>query len=177
MAWSLRCPVCRKKFAWEDPAKKGFPDNCLLCKAYIGHDRDDDDIVMPFIRTSGKTKATDQVYRDMERGSEVRAQAAADQLGVPVAEMSDLKITDLKPTTHHGDVAAPPLPPHLRNLGSFGQSQGAEFAASAHTGPEPHAGARARAALQSHHARLTGGAAVSDRPALETLQPGYRPRA
>jgi hypothetical protein len=177
MAFSLRCPICRKKFPWPDPSKNGFPTHCQVCGEEIGHNRADDDIVLPFIRTSQATKATDKVYRDIEAGAEVRAQAAADELGVPVSEMSDLKINDLRPTTRHGDIAAPPLPPHLQNLGSFGQSQGAEFAASAHVGAEPHAGARARVSLQSHHAKLTGGAGVSDRPALETLQPGYRPRA
>src|ERR1700675_4882193 len=93
MGYSLRCPECRGKFPWF-PAK-GMPRFCALCGAEVGHDRADDDVVMPFIK-SAKTKSVDSVYRDMEAGSENRARLAAEHAGVPVSEMSSLKITDMR---------------------------------------------------------------------------------
>lgn len=195
MPYSLKCPACRKKFPW-NPVE-GFPENCPLCETRVAHDRADDDIVVPFIRSNGHTKATDEIYRQMEAGSEVRAQAAAEIAGVPASEMSDLKITDLRPTTRPGDVAAVPVNnavtqqmDRMRAQGrpvGFGGMDGSGLSGEISTGAvsinghvvqgvEPNAGARARTKLQDYHSRLTHGAGVSDRPALETLQPGYRIR-
>ena len=104
----LKCPDCRKAFSWD--AKDAWPRYCPMCRADINNDRDDDDIVMPSIaRAREATKRTDQVYRDMERGSEIRAQMAADQLGVPVSEMSHLKVTNIRDNTREGEIAAMPV--------------------------------------------------------------------
>ena len=175
-SFSLRCPTCRTKFKWEDPTK-GMPEYCPNpeCATRIAHDRADDDIVMPSLK-SMRSASHDQVYREMEKASEHRAEQAALQSGADISEMAGLKITDLRPTRREGDIAAQPLPAHLQNLGSFSGGQGAEYASSVQSGPEPNAGARMRTALQAAHGRLTGGAAVSDVPALETQQPGYRRR-
>ena len=160
MAMKVRCPTCRKTFPWDFTAAGGWPDICPIreCQSRIGGDRADDDIVLPFISTSGKTKATDKVYRDMERGSEVRAEAAREMTGASAEEVSGLKITDLKPTTHAGDIAAPPLPAHLQHVGGF-KGNGAEFAAGISTGDvtlndkvvghvAPRAGITAQTAIQ-----------------------------
>lgn len=173
MAVKLRCPVCRKTFPWD--VAHGFPDDCPECGAHVASDRPDDEIVMPSLRTA-KMALTDQVYRQMESGSEVRAQAAAEQLGVPVSEMSDLKITDLRSTRNPGEIAAPPLPAHLQGIGSFGGANGSQYSAQVQSGPSPNAGAKARTAIQAYHGNLTKGYAVTDSPALETQQPGYRRR-
>lgn len=201
MALRIRCPTCRKTFVCKTNAE--LPDECPNgdCESRLwnklGQNREDDDIVLPFISTSGKTKATDKVYRDIEKGSEVRAQAAAEMTGSSVAEMSALKITDLRPTTRHGDVAAVPVVnavtqqmDMMRAAGrpvGFGGMDGSGMSSEISSGAvsvngqvvhgiAPSAGARARTALQAHHTQLTGGAAVSDRPANEVLQPGYRIR-
>lgn len=115
----LRCPLCRQAFPWE--ANTPFPDNCLKCKQFIGHNRDDDDIVMPFVRSNGRSASVDQVYRDMEAGSEVRAQAAADMAGVPVSEMSGLKITNLN-DRKDAEIAAPALTGSAAQLSAMMQS-------------------------------------------------------
>lgn len=83
MATKIRCQACRQTFPWDFTAAGGWPDVCpnKSCGTRIGGDRADDDIVLPFISTSGKTRATDKVYRDMERGSEIRAEAARDDRG------------------------------------------------------------------------------------------------
>lgn len=187
MALLLKCPVCRGKFPWVDPAK-GFPRQCELCHEYIGHDRADDDVVMPFVRTSGsvaKLAAIDDVYKGMEKGSEIRAEMS----GLSGTEASPIKITDLRPTKHEGDIAAPTLSgsalelqKHMEAMNARGAqvgfqgANGVEWSAGSAVGPAPSAGAKARTALQHVHGQAVGGHAISDRPALETTNPGYRRR-
>lgn len=176
------CPECRGKFPWE--VSLGYPKSCPLCGFSIGHDRADDDIVMPFIR-SAKTKANDALYRQMEDASEVRAAQAAEMAGVPVSEMSALKMTNMQDARREGDIAAPPVTAannsvlaHMEatNQGGFQGGNAVEYSGAVQTGPEPNAGARMRTQLQQHHATATGYAAVSDMPAKETTEPGYRRR-
>lgn len=180
MAFILRCPDCRGKFPW-DP-KLGMPKHCALCGAYVGHDRDDDDIVVPFIRHAS-TSASDKVYRDMERGSERRAEMAAEAAGVPVSEMSGIKINDLRSTRHEGDVAAVPVNNEVSRAIEAGQSSfgfqgnnGLGFSGPVASGPFPNAGARTQTMLRSAHAERMGWDKVGDRPANEINQPGYRRR-
>lgn len=96
MAVILRCPHCEVKFRCEFSQSSGWPDYCpnKKCGIFMGTDRADDDIVMPFIR-SAITKANDKVYRDAEAASEVRAERAAEMAGVPVSDMSSMKITNM----------------------------------------------------------------------------------
>src|SRR5262252_1727992 len=85
----LQCPKCANKFY----GKSAFG----VCP-YCGHEADEPDdtvIPMPSLR-SATTKATDKVYRDMETASIQRAEQAASMAGVPVSEMSHLKITNLR---------------------------------------------------------------------------------
>lgn len=171
MAYSIRCPVCREKFPWIPT--DGFPEECpnTGCKSRIAHDRADDDIVLPFIRSSAKTKAVDGMYRQMEEGSEFRAQAAAAELGVPASEMSSLKITNMQDNLRPGDMAAKEVTAanntvvrHMEATGVGGfQQNGAGFASGTSTGAinvngkivqgiEPRAGARTMSRIQ----RLSG---------------------
>lgn len=182
MSCTLRCPECRKKFSW-DP-QLPWPKACPFpaCAVEMDNDRADDDIVMPFI-SAAKHRATDDVYRQMEKGSEVRAQHAANMAGVPVEDMASLKITDLRPTKHAGDIAAP----EVRNpvtefmganpgIGGFQGSNGVGYSGAVQSGASPNAGAKMRTVLQGMHGERTGDAAISDRPAVETTAPGYRRR-
>jgi hypothetical protein len=170
------CPSCRKKFPWDTAL--GYPKACPLCAYAMGHNRADDDIVIPFIRTV-KTTQADKVYRDMEAASEVRAQQAADMAGVPVSEMADLKITDLRSTMRPGDVAAVPVNNAVSQLMNsappgvvgFASDMGLQFSANSMQGPYPSAGARMRTFLTNDHSAKGGPS--SELPANETLQPGY----
>lgn len=178
MAFRLRCPVCRKAFAYEPGT--AYPDECPLCETYIGSGRKDDDVVMPFIRSS-TMKSIDGTYREVEKSSEHRAEQAAQMAGVPVSEMSDLKITNLRDARHPGDVAAVPVQNDVSRfmeqtgIGGFRGVDGSGYSAAVQTGPSPNVGARMRTALQAQHGVRTGGA-ISDCPALETTQPTYRRR-
>ena len=184
MAVILRCPHCETKFkvAYGTKDGEGWPDYCpnKSCGVYMGISHKDD-VVMPII-LHDSSKGYDKLYRDMEKGSEFRAQKAADDLGVPVSEMSAIKITDMKDNPKEGESSVKevvnPVSTFMQQtgIGGFQGPNGAGYSGAVQTGPFPNAGAQMRTALQNSHAQLTGGAAVSDRPALETSQPGYRRR-
>lgn len=179
MAFKLKCPSCRGSFAWNP--KEGMPDLCELCGERVGHDTDDDIVFCPAIRTNAKTRSVDEVYRQMEAGSVTRAQIAAEMTGASVSEMSGLKITNMKDNQRAGDIAASlPSNPVSELMASkpqqfgFQGGSGLGFSGPVSSGPEPSKGARTRTALQNIHQSM--GFGVSDRPANETYQPGYRRR-
>jgi hypothetical protein len=200
MAVKLKCSFCETKFSW-DFAALGWPDHCPKCKEFIGTDRADDDIVMPSIRHA-RTKIIDSTYTQMEKGSEFRAQAAAELTGAPVSEMSSLKITDMKTGMREGDIAVKePVNDvtirmqQMRDRGlpiGFGGG-GLDYSQAVPQGPHPNVGARMRVALQNNHPDMVRHHAVgtnergqpaipstdvvSTRDANETYQPGYRRRA
>jgi hypothetical protein len=201
--FQIRCPGCRKPFPW-DPAID-LPERCPLkgC-GYVAKKRDPEvdengEIVIaaPFLR-SHVMKANDGVYRELERSSEIRAQLAAEMAGVPVSEMSHLKVTNLRDNTRSGEVAAMPVVNDVTRQMDYIKSRGgsvgfgadaSQFGPNIMTGAielngrplvnglEPSAGARMRKVLHQHHEQLSHGSATSDMPALETQQPGYRSRA
>jgi hypothetical protein len=162
----LRCPYCRKAFPWD--AALPFPNSCPLpdCGEEIGiPDRGDNGVVMPFIR-SAKMAATDNVYRGIEAGSEVRVDRAAELTGATKEEMSGLKITNMNDSMRAGDIAAKEsadaamarlqastkTPVGFIGNGSeysSGISQGAvNVNGKITTGIEPNAGARAASRVQ-----------------------------
>lgn len=174
--FSLRCPECRKKFVW-DP-QKPWPEQCPFpeCAVEMSNENAENNVVSIPAFLSAKTKATDGVYEGMVRGSEFRAQAAAELAGVPVSEMSSLKITDLNTRRDAEIMAVTPNNPVSRlmatGIGGFKGADGAGYAGAVASGPFPNVGARTRTMIQSQHPV----SATSDRPALETIQPGYRRR-
>lgn len=184
MAFRLRCPECRQTFPWSGD----YPDACPLCEAHIGSGREDNDICMPSIRHA-RTVIHDRVYRDMERGSEHRVELAAEQLGVPKSELSHLKITNMNEATRPGDVAAIPVNNVVSQamaaapgLTGFQGANGIGYSGPVQISTSPkaqdqNAGARFQTLLREEHGKRTNFTAVGDRPALETLQPGYRRRA
>ena len=56
--------------------------------------------------TNAQLKSEEQVFRAMERGSIFRAECAASDLGVPVSEMSNLKITNMRDNVKPGESSA-----------------------------------------------------------------------
>lgn len=150
---------CRQKFPWDPSA--GFPTACPHC-GFRPDDPDENVISMPAF-LSAKTKANDQVARQMMDGSEVRAQLAAEAAGTTAAEMEGLKITNLRDNLREGDAAAAPVRNDVAShmdksgFGGFGSpaapavhvQQAMGLAAQAHTGPDARAGARAMQSLQN----------------------------
>jgi hypothetical protein len=184
MGFALVCPHCKGKFKWSP--LDGMPETCELCGEFVGQTRGDDEIHMPAFLSAG-TRANDKLYRDVEVASEHRSYAAAEKLGVDVKDVAaDLKITDLRSTMHEGAVAAAPVNNEVTQVmaqadprqSPWGFSQsGLGYSGNVQAGPLPNAGARTQHVLNAHHAEISRGSAVSDRPALETVMPGYRRRA
>ena len=172
---TFQCPDCAEKFKW--PGDQAWPDFCPKCRSDLR--KEVTEIAMPFIR-SAQSKSVDKVYRDIEAGSETRAQMAADLLGVPVADVSDLKVTNLR-DAKPGEIHAVPVNNEVsrfmdqHKVGGFG-GQGVEYSPAVQSGPHANSGAKFRTQLQNYHASISHGSAVTDAPALETLQPGYRRR-
>jgi hypothetical protein len=157
----LQCPECTHKFY----APSMFPECCPGC-GYEYDPHDDTVISMPAIK-SLVSKIADQTYRDMERSSEARAETAAQMAGVPVSDMSSLKITDLRDNTKPGEIAMPTVNNAVTQQmdlmaargGTVGFVGGSEFAAGTAqgvvslngkvmTGIVPRAGATALGSLQ-----------------------------
>lgn len=185
MGVRIKCPFCDVKFGW-DIAALGWPDQCPKCKQFVGTDRADDDICMPSIRTM-RTKIIDKTFDDMSKGSEIRAQAAAEMTGASASEMSGLKITDLNTGMREGDIAVKEVrndvTAHMEAMNARGAqfgfqgANGVGHSGAVQAGPFPNAGAKFQTSLRQMHAERTNYQAVGDLPALETMQPGYRRRA
>ena len=177
---TLRCPKveCRQRFPWD--VSKGFPRFCAVCGADIAASDADDGVVMPNI-LSFRSKVPDKVARDYMDGSEKRVHMAAELAGTSAEDMSSLKVTDL---TDRRDTIQPVAPVNnavtqfmAQHPGVGGmQSNGVEYAAQVQQGPHPNVGAKMLTKVRGFHNEISHGSAVSDRPALETQQPGYRRR-
>ena len=158
----LRCPFCRQAFPWE--AALPFPRVCPLCAEEIGIPDRGEVIQMPSLR-SAKTKAVDKTYRDIEAGSEVRVERAAEVTGTAKEDMAALRITDMADNMRAGDIAAKEADAAMKRLQSSTpmnigfQANGAEFSNGISTGAvalngkittgiEPNAGARAAQRVQ-----------------------------
>lgn len=108
---TYECPDCQHQFRHMHMTKdEPAPDYCPACGNYMG----DEPVALPslFSLKSTKTKNADATYRAVERGSEIRAEIAAEQHGFDKADMASLRITDMKDYLKPGEVAAkmPPNP-------------------------------------------------------------------
>ena len=133
-------------------------------------------------------KATDDVYRGMEQGSEFRAQMAQEVHGLDAAEAAAMKITNMRDDARAGESseiqvsnAVTQVMAAAPSITGFQGANGLGYSGAVATGPAPNAGAHAQAALRRQHAAFTAGSgmvgtASSSLPALETTQPGYRVR-
>ena len=176
MAYALICPLCSGKFRWNP--LDGYPDSCKLCHASIGSGRADDDISMPAI-IGARTKVADETYRQLETTSEYRASQAAELAGCSVSDMSEVKVTNIRDNLRQGEIAAVPVNNEVtqrmaamqaRGLPvGFNQGAGAGYSSTVAEGAFPNMGAKMRTVI-------AGMNNAPDRPALETLQPGYRRR-
>lgn len=164
-----QCPECNGLFTYlHHPNEDVDPvRDCPLCGYTIRDDVDNvytQAITAPVIHKQ-ENKSADIVYRAMENASAVRAEEAANALGVSVSDVADMKITDMKDNLREGDVAAmpttarapepvamPPVPINDPRQGSFrGSSDTAEYAKSTRTGPFAGAGMSTANMISSRH--------------------------
>lgn len=178
MLRTYRCPSCADTFEFmHHPSDEPPPRYCPLC----GYDTQEQSrmesvITIPHIGTL-KAKSAEMVYRASEEGAKFRADMARD-MGVDDAGADDLKITDMKTAKHAGEVAAVAVDNDVTRamqaapvggVSQWGMQSNPQaamaLAAGAHSGPEPHAGMKAREMLRSGHQQR--GFAVNDQSPLE----------
>lgn len=155
----LRCHDCGNKFYCKD----AYPECCPVCG--IEFETDPGDVISLPALHGPTSKTPDKVFREMEAASIQRAEQAASIAGVPVAEMSSLKITDLKDNVQVGETYAKAPQNIITQQMDFMRSRGApvgfqsnarELAASAHIGPDQRAGARALGEIQMAQLKRSG---------------------
>ena len=172
----IRCLLCREGFRWNTDA--GWPEQCPICKGYIGMD-DKDEIAAPFI-SSYQAKNPDRLYREMEQKSEFRAQQAAEMTGMSMTDVSHLKTTNLRDNQREGDTAFVPVvndvsrtmdaAPQQTGFSPGAASLGLQASAGTSQGPYPNAGTNfIQNVLKPQHNRAHR-APISDMPSL-----GVRP--
>ena len=148
----LQCPKC----TWKFYAMSLYPDCCPRCAYVYDPEPGDNVISMPTIRTVAGSML-DKVYRDAEKASEHRAELAAEQAGVPVSEMSGLKITNMRDNMREGDIAAMPVrnevTRQMDRMAAAGMPIG--FQAGMNTTGMPSAGAEVLGAIQRKNMGMT----------------------
>lgn len=164
MKVKIRCGLCREAFPWE--LDSGYPETCRCCGGFIGVPPDAPEVAAPYISTAQKRGTADAVYRDMEQKSEMRAQLAAEAAGVSVAEMSHLKMTNMKDNLREGDTAQTnslnPTQTQMDRQATFGSTAGLAAAQGTRTGPLPNAGTSfIHGKLRPNHQREYGAPVTS----------------
>lgn len=189
-----RCPACTRQFDYDHHpsiAADPLPGECPYRDCGYSTVDVQPGIVSPHLATKTIVGSVDNVTRGMEEGAEIRAQMAMEMGGMDSGEAAQLRMTNQRDNLRAGDTSDIPVnnavTQHMAQAptGSVGfQSGGLGYSQSVSQGPYPNAGLRAMLDVRSKHDRLagavTGGVGsgfATDRPALETLQPGYKRRA
>ena len=156
---SYQCPECQGIFEHLHMRRVDEPPAfCPLCGASTSDVQPE--ISAPYI---GKLigKSGDQVYRAMEDSSAFRAELAGEQMGVSAADMSAMKITDLKDNTREGETSAASVnnavSQFMGNTGVGGMQSSeaaANYAAAVSTGPFARAGNAAREGIKARHSQV-----------------------
>ena len=186
------CPSCSGKFeVYHHITTEPPPRFCSLC----GYDCKPEEelgleLSMPHL-AKPIGKIGDQTYRGMEEGAAFRAQVAQEVHGLDADQAAMLKITDMRDNNKVGEDSVVDVVNSVSQQMAMLQSRGAPvgfggdgigFSQSVSTGPHPNAGARTQQMVRQMHgtlsAQVTGfrAADMSNVPALETRQPGYRNR-
>lgn len=97
---TFRCPDCRHLFQCVLAGSDEPPDHCPSCKSFVGIDPATYVPAAPAIGGSLAAKSADQVYRQLEDSSAVRAEAAGDP---------SLKVTNMRDNVKIGEVHAMPV--------------------------------------------------------------------
>ena len=187
--FKLTCSECHGKFSWHS----AWRESCPLCGVAMEAGPADDVPEIPAF-LSIKTRRADNLYREMERGSEFRQQKASEMLGVPTHELSAMKITDLKDARHPGEVSAklpaPVLQPVISRMAQQGapvgfmngqQMMGGVSSEEVQSGAYPNMGTNfIDQVLRPGHLQEVDprqfSMVQSENPALETQHPAYRSR-
>ena len=177
------CPDCQGQFDYlhhpnvdDDPA----PRFCPLC----GYDTEVDSLAQAVTAPhllKGAARNVDGIWQAEQKGAEFRAQMA-EQMGLDAGEAANLKVSDMREAAA-GETTAVPVNNAVTQMmdrappGLVGFVEGAQagigYSQAAHTGMYPNVGTHFLRGLKERHSEY---APVSDMPARETQQPGYRRR-
>ena len=112
-----KCPDCSGTFDFlHHPSDEPPPERCELCGSYMGDNPPKAPNIFKLSVGTAKGKNPDKIYRQMEKGSEERVQAAVEMAGGSSSDYSNLKITDLKDARHEGEIAAPSTTEAMKRL-------------------------------------------------------------
>lgn len=101
---TYQCPDCGHRFDFlHMHADEAPPNYCQNCGSFVGDDPKPEPASPHLAGVAGKSG--DMVYRAMEDSSAVRADMAAEAMGVDASEMSSLKVTDMKDGMREGDTS------------------------------------------------------------------------
>lgn len=118
---TYQCPDCGGRFEFmHHPSDEPPPDACLLCNASFDEEPERAVPTRVNIATE-RQKVPDKLYRDMEEGSRVRSQLAAEMCGAHESDMTNLKITNMSDNAREGEsVAKLDTARAEKNLGMMG---------------------------------------------------------
>ena len=157
----IRCPYCKESF-WQSVERRSDPppDECPLCHntgqkqeaalVFISKARRERDARTAAMVADGRgpgyhaaardqLRSEEQVFRAMEAGSIIRAEAAASELNVPISEVSNLKITDMRDNVKTGEISAK-LPLSQAGLAMQDQARQMSFAQGSNAAEYARAG-------------------------------------
>lgn len=158
---NYQCPDCEGVFThlhmrMDEPP----PAFCSLCGASTSGV--EPQLSAPHIAKS-IGKVADNVYRQMETASKVRAEMAAEALGESASDMTAMKITDMRDNTRAGEISAPPVynpvsaaldqRRSVTPVGLQDASAASQFAADTRKGAYAGAGVRALDNVRANHSR------------------------
>lgn len=188
-----RCPSCEGIFVYDHhPSIEADPLPANAACPHCGFTTGDDypaAVVAPHIGKQIR-KTVDNLNRDMEDGAAFRAELAREKFGLDADEARAMTQTNSLDNMRAGDTSAMPVSnevsrtidaaPQAFGWGG-GAQQGMALSPQVQSGPYANAGARAMASVRASHQTLVSAsghkaAVTSSLPALETQQPGYRPR-
>lgn len=203
MAVVYRCPQCRQKFKWDitksEPTACHAEQPCGYSYREPPVDEVGNDVIEMPAFLSPKSKANDMVARQIMDASEQRVHQAAEMAGVSASDMSGLKITNLTDDKGsqfnmpdvNNDVTKVMAAPQANQFFGHNPEAGLAYSGAVSVGPGANAGARMQRAVRQTHAKnvaLQHGTneqgrtvaprtdVMSDRPAKELQNAGYRPR-
>jgi hypothetical protein len=172
----FKCPYCSHNF-WHDLSLGPEPEVCPICNN-TGEAEPEEIKKIPEGFTgprlsSERAKLVDKSYRQIEEGSNQRAEIAK-SMGLDDDSANAIKITNMRDNLREGDVAAMPVSNDItREIDSMGGAAKASLniiqsipgvrSGAAH-GPEPFAGLKAMEVVRGRHAT----------EAMKVL-PGYSP--
>lgn len=151
---TFECPDCGHSWTQRLASGDAWPRFCTGCGTDLSAPQESFTPMAPSVITGVAGRSGDQVFRMMEASSEHRIDQAAAHLGVDKAELSDMKVTNIRDNARVGEnsaIAPPPNPvSHAmethKSITGYQGSSGAVYGLG-----RPDAGAATAGGIQRFH--------------------------